>query len=53
LNTESKIRLMECKLQSFKMGYWKAKAANDETAAEKWKDGCVVIYKRLDKLKQA
>ena len=53
LTTESKIRLMECKLQSFKMGYWKAKEANDAAAAKKWKDGCIDIYKRIDKLNRA
>jgi len=53
LNTDSKIRLMECKLQSFKLGYWKAKAENDDVAAKKWRTGCADIYKRLDKLKKA
>ncbi|MEA4933594.1 MAG: hypothetical protein VB071_08480 [Lawsonibacter sp.] len=50
MTTENTIRLMECKLQSFKMGYWKAKAANDEVAAKKWRNGCIGIYKRIDKL---
>lgn len=53
MTTDSKIRLMECKLQSFKMGYWKAKEANDAAAAKKWKDGCIDIYKRIDKLNRA
>lgn len=53
MTTENTIRLMECKLQSFKLGYWKAKTANDEVAAKKWRSGCADIYKRLDKLKKA
>jgi len=53
LTTENTLKLMECKLQSFKNAYWKAKSANDEVAAKKWREGCVVIYKRIDKLKKA
>lgn len=52
MSIESQIRLLECKLQSFKNGYWKAKNANDEAAAKKWRDGCADIYKRIDRLKQ-
>lgn len=50
---ERTIRLLECKLQSFKNGYWKAKAANDEAAAKKWKEGCISTYKKIDKLRRA
>lgn len=53
MTTENTIRLMECKLQSYKMAYWKAKSANDETGAEKWREGCKDIYTRIDKLKRA
>ncbi len=53
MTTENTIRLMQCKLQSFKLGYWKSKAANDEVAAREWRAGCVNIYKRLDKLKKS
>ncbi len=53
MTTENTLKLMECKLQSFKNAYWKAKSANDEVAAKKWREGCVVIYKRIDKLKKA
>lgn len=53
MTTENTIKLLECKLQSFKMAYWKAKAADEAESAEKWLDGCKDIYKRIDKLKQA
>lgn len=53
MTTDNTIKLMECKLQAFKTGYWKAKNANDEVAAKKWRDGCALIYKRIDKLKRS
>lgn len=53
MTTENAIRLMECKLQSFKLGYWKAKAANDHAAATKWQVGCADIYRKIDKLKKS
>lgn len=53
LTTKNTIRLLECKLQSYKMAYWKAKAADEAESAEKWLDGCKGIYQRIDKLKRA
>lgn len=53
MTTKNTIRLLECKLQSYKMAYWKAKAADEAESAEKWLDGCKGIYERIDKLKRA
>ena len=53
MTTENTIRLLECKLQSYKSAYWKAKAADKTESAAKWLDGCRGIYRRIDKLKQA
>lgn len=52
MTKESTLRLMECKLQAFKNGFWKARANKDYVAAEKWKDGCKAIQERITELKQ-
>jgi len=49
---ESKIKLMTCKLQSYKNGYWRARSKRDDAAAEKWKDGCHAIKEKIDELTQ-
>ena len=52
MTKESEIRLITCKLQSYRNGYWRARAEKDDAAAEKWKEGFRAIQGRIDELKQ-
>lgn len=52
MTKENTLLLMRCKLHSFRTGYLRATAKNDEVAAEKWKNGYRAVQERIDKLKQ-
>lgn len=49
---ESTIRLMKCKMLSYKAGFVKATAKGDVTAIDKWKEGYSAIKERIEELKE-
>ncbi len=50
MTKENTILLLKSKLQVYLDGYSRAATKKDSAAAEKWKEGCISIRKRIEEL---